>query len=412
MKYPNTGWKRLLRKAGSMCVIQTFGIVAATCILSAWSQDTAAQTSLQDKNLIQHHTPLVELSVPGSAATIAVAPAFQGKVMIANSDYPSGSTIGWINREALKSYPCTGGEVGGLERIWLGPLGSQFSLYYQQIFPLDEDNWSVPPPLATGSFKTINRSRSSIAMCMNMELTNYIGTNFQVSLQRKITLLNKRTVTKNLAVSLENTVDLVAYTTEHVLTNTGWAPWKKTTGLLGLWSANMLEGTPHTTVIIPLKDATTRDAIYTYFGPLDSTRLLLQNNLLYFKADGNYRSKIGIPPLLAPDRFASYSPEHNLLTVVTYQKTTDTLYFNSNVSIQKEPYHGEVIPIYNNGTMDYLPSATPTFYELESTSAMRPLYPGDSLSHQQTTYHFKGTPSELNHIFRQVFNTDLVKIPF
>ena len=56
-------------------------------------------------------------------------------------------------------------------------------------------------------------------------------------------------------------------------------------------------------------------------------------------------------------------------------ETNDSLYANSYVTKQKNPYKGEVIPIYNDGPMDYSPTNKHSFFELESTSSMRELQP-------------------------------------
>ncbi|WP_367892720.1 DUF6786 family protein [Flavivirga amylovorans] len=82
------------------------------------------------------------------------------------------------------------------------------------------------------------------------------------------------------------------------------------------------------------------------------------------------------------------------------KKTNDSLYFNSNVSVQKEPYKGDVIPIYNNGTMNYYVTNDISFFELESTSAMKELLPNETIEHFHSVYHFSGTHSELNSIIR------------
>ena len=104
------------------------------------------------------------------------------------------------------------------------------------------------------------------------------------------------------------------------------------------------------------------------WGRLIRTRLKIKDLVLLFKADGKYRSKIGIPPGLAPSIYGYYAKDKQRLTIVQYQKTNDSLYFNSDVTIQEDPYKGEVIPIYNNGPMDYAPTENVSFFELESTS--------------------------------------------
>lgn len=371
-----------------------------------------AQHYQHDKALISRHTELIELSLPDAHARLAIAPKFQGKVMIATTGTEPSRSIGWIDREALQSQSSTGGNAGGLDRIWLGPLGGQHSLYYQQIKPLDEANWQVPKPLAAGAFKVSNRSNLEVEMWSSMKLANFVGTEFDIRIDRKITLYDRQRIAADLAISPDLVNNFVAFGTSHTLTNTGTYAWSTSSGLLSLWSANMLAGTPNTTVIIPLTASSGHDKIYRYFGPLDSTRFQIRSNVLFFRADGDYRSKIGIPPHLAPEAFASYSPELNLLTIVKYQKSKGQYYFNSLVGVQKNPYEGEVLPIYNNGAMNYQPSNAPTFYELESTSPMRPLAPGEQLTHQHSVYHFTGSVEDLSELCKQAIGVSLPHLFF
>lgn len=362
-------------------------------------------TTYQDDLLIlQEHTEVIELTNSKGQARLMISPEYQGKVLGSTSEGLLGSRNGWLNKKALAAKDYNG--IGGEDRIWIGPLGGQYSLYYQQIKPLNEENWKVPSAL-NQSFEVVSLSDTEIEMQNEMRMTNFKGNSFDLKLKRKIKLLTTGSVEENLQVSLSADSKFVAFESSHMLTNTGNEPWVKENGLLSLWSLSMLEGSENSLVIIPLKEDADLQHIYQYLGPLDSSRLQVKNHVLLFKADGKYRSKIGIPSQFAPSVYASYSKEKKRLSIVQYQKNTDSLYFNSNATVQENPYKGEAIPIYNHGTMDYSPTTETSFYELESCSPMRELLPGDSLTHFHRVYHFSGNPEELSQLCKQLLGIEL-----
>lgn len=362
-----------------------------------------------DLKILQQYTEVVELTNNKGQARLMIAPEYQGKILGSTFDGLLGFKNGWLNRKALADKNFNG--LGGEDRIWIGPLGGQYSLYYQQIAPLNEKNWRVPSAL-NQAFDVVAVSDTMVEMQRKMRLTNFKGSRFDLNLKRKIKLLNQSNVEGNLRVSLSADLKFIAFESSHVLINTGTEAWVKESGLLSLWSAGMFEGSKGSVVIIPMNNKANLKDVYKYLGPLDSTRLRINEKVVLFKVDGKYRSKIGIPPQFAPSIYATYSKEKQRLSIVQYQKKSDSLYFNSDVHVQENPYQGEVIPIYNNGTMDYSPTNETSFYELESCSPMRELQVGDSLTHFHRVYHFSSKPDELNNLCKQLLGIKLKDCEF
>ena len=357
---------------------------------------------------IKFKTNIVELTTNEGKARLLIAPELNGKILTSTNNYLTGNSNGWIDTCQLSSDEVNAESIGGEERIWLGPLGGQHSFYYQQIEPLDENNWLVPYPIGKKGFSILAVNENNIKLQKEITITNFFGTTFTLELLRDIKVLNHSEIQENLDLEIDYSVNFVAYQSTHHLINKGNKTWSKNTGLVSLWSAGMFEGSDSTTVIIPLLEKSNLNAIYQYMGTLDSNRIkIIQDRFLLFKADGKYRSKIGIPKNLAPYIYGCYSKEKNRLTIVQYCQTSDTLYSNSYVNIQKSPYKGEVIPIYNNGTMDYSPTNTASFFELESTSAMKELKPLDTLKHWHRFYHFSGTEKQLNAISKKILGLSL-----
>ena len=362
---------------------------------------------------IKSKTKVIELTSGDGKSRLLITPELNGKILTSTYNNLSGDSNGWIHLKELYNDTINAESIGGEERIWLGPLGGQHSFYYQQIKPLNEDNWSVPYDIGKKGFKVISFDETNIHLQKELAITNFIGTHFSLELFRDIKILNASEIKNNLFFDLDNSINFVGYETSHRLINKGKESWYKDSGLVSLWSAGMFEGTDETVVIVPLLETSHLGAIYNYMGALDSARVkIIQGHTLLFKADGKYRSKIGIPKNLAPSTYGCYAKDKKRLTIVQYKQTKDSLYSNSYVTVQESPYKGEAIPIYNNGTMDYSPTKTTSFFELESTSAMKVLKPLDTLKHWHRVYHFSGTEKQLNQISEKILKINLLQCKF
>lgn len=344
--------------------------------------------------IIKASTDVIELTSNKGQSRLIISPYHQGKVIASTHQGLNGGYNGWINISKLEEN--TG--IGGEERLWLGPLGGQFSFYYQQIEPISDDNWEVPEPIDTESYQILETREDFVRMHKTMQLTNFVGTSFILEIDRTIKLLNKKNIQEHLNILIDDNTNFVAFQTENSLTNKDTIAWKKETGLVGLWSAGMYQGTDDTVVIIPLNSKAELKDIFQYMGTLDNTRLQLKNNILLYKGDGKYRSKIGVPPQLAPDIYGCYSKSKNRLTIVQYKKEKDSLYSNSFVSVQDEPYKGEAIPIYNNSA---------DFFELESNAPLKVLQPNETTSHWHRVYHFSHDNVALNKISLKLLGVEL-----
>ena len=78
--------------------------------------------------------------------------------------------------------------------------------------------------------------------------------------------------------------------------------------------------------------------------------------------------------------------------------------------MQKEPYAGDVIDAYNDGSPE--PGAPPLgpFFEIETSSPAAALKPGESMKHLQRTWHFHGPEAELEPLSKKLLGVDLETI--
>ncbi len=146
-------------------------------------------------------------------------------------------------------------------------------------------------------------------------------------------------------------------------------------------------------------------------GQLPPDRLKTADGAVFYKADGNYCSKIGVTPQRAKSFFGSYDPQSRVLTLIQYSLPGNKLpYVNSAWEIQAQPYAGDAINSYNDGKLDHTPTPSGTFYELESSSPAAELLPGQHLVHTHRTMHFQGTEAQLDALAKATLGVSLTEI--
>lgn len=374
-----------------------------------------SKTFADDVKFLSSHTPTVVLR-QGKAA-VAVVPAYQGRVMTSTVDTGSGVGNGWINYDLIRSGK-TGPHInvfGGEERFWLGPEGGQYSIFFKSGDPFDLAHWQTPALIDTDTYPVVSKSDSQVTFKKDASITNYWGTTFKMNILRKIQMLDSNAVAKAIGMKPGAGVKVVAYESVNTLKNTGSSMWKKDTGLLSIWILSMLKHSPTTTVVVPYNagDEATMGPIVndSYFGKVPADRLKHDDSAVYFKADGQYRSKIGLTPHRSKGVIGSYDPVSGLLTIAQYtQPRGISDYVNSMWEIQDKPYGGDVVNSYNDGPPAPGKKPLGPFYELESSSPAAALAPGTSLIHVHRTMHFRGSKADLDKISRKVLGVGVDQI--
>ncbi len=144
-----------------------------------------------------------------------------------------------------------------------------------------------------------------------------------------------------------------------------------------------------------------------YFGKVSSDRLKIGDGVLFFKADGKMRSKIGVPRRRAKDVAGSYDPLHHVLTIIKYDVPKgDFVYLTQLWKVKVNPYDGDVVNAYNDGPLEDGSQIGP-FYELESSSPALFIGPGATYTHTHRTFHFVGDEDALNKIAKKVLGVKL-----
>ena len=128
------------RRRGWIAVWCTMLILAG--LNSSFGAERPAKTMnfQSDIEFLQECTNVILLRK--GLAAVAVAPAYQGRVMTSTFDEESGPSFGWINRPVIAQGILSELErkgtlqehihvFGGEERFWIGPEGGQYALFFK-----------------------------------------------------------------------------------------------------------------------------------------------------------------------------------------------------------------------------------------------------------------------------------------
>jgi hypothetical protein len=377
-----------------------------------------------DVTFLQKHTPTIVLTRGDSQ--VLVAPAYQGRVMTSTTGGMEGPSYGWLNYKVIEggvlAPAARKGRLedhmyvfGGEERIWLGPEGGQFALFFSPGSRFDFDAWHTPPPIDSEPFETVRESGAAATFSRRFEVVNFSGTTFSVGVERTVRLLTAAEAGESIGVALADGVKAVAYETDNRLTNRGTEAWTREKGLVSIWLLGMYRPSPDTTVVIPFKagpeSALGPKVNDAYFGKIPAEYLDVRDAVLFLKGDGTRRGKIGIGPARSLGLAGSYAAGSRTLTLVSYNVPAQHAgYVNSMWELQKDPFGGDALNAYNDGAPE--PGAPPLgpFYELETSSPAAALEPGGSIRHVSRTIHVSGDEAQLDRIARAKLGVGLADV--
>lgn len=376
------------------------------------SIDSANQYGV-NRDFLRKHVSVIELKNLNSA--VAIVPAWQARVMTSTSDGDRGFSFGWINKQLIAS-----GKIqphinafGGEERLWLGPEGGQFSIFFKKGQSFVYDNWQTPSFIDTDSYELISSSDTSALFGHDVSTQNYSGTDFKLRIEREVRLLSSGEISGLLDTDVES-IRCVGYRSINKLINRGTDTWKKETGLLSVWMLGMFNPSPAIVIVIPVKSGDEGSlgprVNDNYFGKIPADRLKVSGDHIFFKADGKSRGKIGIPQKRATGIMGSYDSDNKILTLLICKMPEEIKdYVNSSWQIQENPFSGDALNSYNDGPLADGSQMGP-FYELETSSPAADLKPGESLSHVQYTLHLTGSPQDLDVVSHKVLGVSLEEI--
>ena len=389
------------------CLLVITLLAAGTGTASEQKMNSTPTNFGEDLAFLQKHTDAQVLRKGESA--VVVVPAYQGRVMTSTATGDKGKSYGWLNYPLIRQGVLRGEKAagkleekihvfGGEERFWLGPEGGQFGIYFAPGAKFDFASWKTPAPIDTEPFDLVSGTETKAVFSRSFSVTNQSGTVFDLAVERTVQLLDRQEAGEALGTELPGSLPFVAYQTSNRITNRGKKTWEAKSGLLSIWILGMYKPSPATVMAIPFRREGEGPVVNdAYFGKISPDRLRQAPGVVFFRGDGASRGKIGIPPDRSTGFAGSYSPDLEVLTLVRCARPKKgERYVNSMWEQQKDPYAGDAINAYNDGSP--APGEPPLgpFYELETSSPGAELAPGQSLTHVQTTVHVSGAPQDLD----------------
>lgn len=415
--------RNIVGKGAALLCMTGILLSQAGCNFSSENKSTAMDEKHQEGTygydvefFQQYKIPFVELKEEGSGAALLLVPEYQGRVMTSTATGPGGISFGWINHNLIAS-GTTNDQInafGGEERLWLGPEGGPFSVYFPPGAPQEFSNWKVPALIDTVAFDLVEQSGHHAVFSKEATLTNASGTQLSLRIDRTVKIIGHEDAMKALGTAVGGNLSMVAFKSENVLTNTGSAAWDESSGLLSIWMLSMLNPSEKGVVFIPFKQGSEDDlgpvVNDDYFGKVPSDRLKIIDGMIYFRTDGKHRSKIGLSPQRALPWCGSYDPVQKVLTLLWYSMPGDARsYVNAKWGPQEDPLMGDVVNAYNDGPLEDGSIMGP-FYELESSSPAALLAPEESLVHRQMIFHITGEEKALDVILRSIFGITIDEV--
>ena len=390
-----------------------FWAIAATMICGCCSCDKEFKMGTYGYDLAffaGHDINTVELKSEDGKSRLLIVPEYQGRVMTSTAGGFEGKSYGWINYKFIEAGKVSPqfNPFGGEERFWIGPEGGPFSYYFKKGVSQVYENWKVPAPIDTDSYDIESQSDGKIVFRKDFRVRNASDYDFEMGVRRTITMLDRSSLEALLGLEMSESLNIVAYKTVNEIRNNGAFAWTEETGMPSVWLLSTFNPTPTTTVFIPYNEEYAGKKVNDeYFGKVPADRLIIEDGVAYFKIDGKYRAKIGLPEGSAKDVCGSYDSKAGVLNILKYTVPEGGApYVNGQWGDQEDPFSGDVINSYNDGPTETGFVQGP-FYEVETSSPAAALEPGQSLTHVQNTIHIEGSHESLSSIAKKVFGVDL-----
>ena len=107
---------------------------------------------------------------------------------------------------------------GGENRLWLGPEGGKFSLFFKPGTKMVFDNWKTPAPFDKEDWTVDAMDSHSVTMDKRMDLLNYAGTQLKLKVDRTISILSREQIFRLAGISeSDDSLNAVGYETNNTL---------------------------------------------------------------------------------------------------------------------------------------------------------------------------------------------------
>jgi len=262
-----------------------------------------------------------------------VTPALGGRLLGVFMD--NDISFLWANENLGSDWNCGG------QRTWIAPEWQDKSFYLKP----DRSTWFVDSRLDPGNYGiTRHEPGSMVEMDSAIDITSVDGTDYQLTIKRKISLGHSGQEQAYCIDTYDNgaTKHFSLYI-EQCLKNRGSRPLHEE---LGLWS--ILQIQPPGLILVPLTDLTEK-LFYEYYEQFPPERLTTFKSGVAIFVDGTKRYKLGFPPDYASGAIgylSRFSAGTYGLVIKFFLNAPCTKYVDKPKSDPRE--NGDVIQVYNH----------------------------------------------------------------
>ena len=356
---------------------------------------------------------------------VAISPSLQGRVMTSTLEGNEGYSLGWINRQLIVD----GGSeanmapLGGEDRLWVGPEGTEYSLFFKSGELFVSENWKIPAPISKEKWTLVSSSKYQAKLEKEQELldflmamfTNMKGQKFDVLLNREISFIKKPDASKILGYEIPDSVKMVAFQSVNRITNKGDKTWSAQTGYLNLSVMSCFHANKSTYAFIPYKQGAAKELgdiiVDTYNETVGTDRLSIAPDFVRMRVDANKIGEITMNPKRTKGIIGSYDSERNILTIVTFVLPGNAKkYMPANLRRTNDIFDGDAISVFNNGPAHQGAFNALKFFETASYSPAMALAPQKSQLHVQRTFHFQGSEYDLGNISESLLGVTIKQL--
>lgn len=387
-------------------------LILFSCKNENGNQNPVKGTFAYDLGFLNKNDSVIVLKNKTGEGQVIVSPKYQAKVFTSTAEGLNGKSFGWIN---YKTFSATSldphmNAYGGEDRLWLGPEGGKFSVFFKPGTKMEFPFWHTPVAFDFEKWVLTYHSATKASLSKSAILHNYIGFFLDLTVVRDIEILENKEIKQLLGIEFNNLVKSVAFKTTNTLINSGPFAWNQQTGAPCLWNLDMFSPSPNTIIVVPYDTtATGKIATTDYFGQIPPDRVKFAKGILLFKADGKSRGKLGMPANRAKTFAGSYDAKNNVLTIASFDIDKKGTYLNQEWRTDCDPFTGDAVNAYNDGPLANGTQMGP-FYEIESVSPAAFLKPNEGLKHSHNVFHFTGNKEQLNKIALKILGISLENI--
>ncbi len=408
-----------MKKTLTYCLLAGAGLFISACGLL---EDSIAEKSASnawefglDLAFLEKYADCIVLGEDESF--VAVSPKLQARVMTSTLSGDDGYSMGWINRNLIASgeKESHGNLYGGEDRFWIGPEGTDHSVFFEKDALFVPDNWKIPQDISSKPWKVKSKNRHQASFEKEISLKNAKGENIKILASREITYITKENAKIILDTEIPETVKMVAFQSVNKITNKGEKPWGEKSGLINLAVVSTFHANKSTYAFLPFNQGSPKDigSIITdmYNESPIGDRLSVAGDFVRMRMDGSKLGEIFMNPKRTRNILGAYDSDQNLLTIITFvPPPAPAKYIAPYWRRTNDMLDGDAVSIFNNGPANHDTFYADKFFKTSTFSPALALEPQKSQLHIQRTFHFKGSEYELEKIAQKLLGVSMKQL--